>query len=217
MCRLLAVQSNEAISVGCHLRDFAAIAKNSKEYQGHGWGCAYRVRDGFRVHKDIRPIWESELPSLPPTTMLIAHARSAFRDEGIAVENNMPFTDDDEKTVFAFNGELRGVRIREEGRIGAEKVFRFAKRFEELGWEKALLKATAIIEKRSEYVRALNVVLSDGVRVYASSRFNEDPEYFTMYYRRGADGAAVVCSEPLPMFPRREWSPIANGEVRTFP
>jgi len=36
----------------------------------------------------------------------VAHARSAFEDKDIVVENNMPFTDGER--VFIFNGELRG-------------------------------------------------------------------------------------------------------------
>ena len=46
-----------------------------------------------------------------------------FRNEGIAVENNMPFLSG--RHGFVFNGELRGVRIAATGRIGAEKLFRF--------------------------------------------------------------------------------------------
>ncbi len=39
----------------------------------------------------------------------------------------MPFYDD--QFIFIFNGELRGVRIKADGRIGAEKIFNFIKRF----------------------------------------------------------------------------------------
>lgn len=217
MCRLLAIHSRDPIDVERHLEAFAHVAKTSKEYQGHGWGCAYRARGAWAIHKDVRPIWESEIPRVPRTTLFVAHARSAFRNEGIAVENNMPFTDDENETVFLFNGELRGVRIREEGRIGAEKLFRFAKRFEHLGWEKALRKAAAIVEKRSEYVRAMNVIVSDGVFVYASTRFNEDPDYFTMRYRGDEGGETIVCSEPLASAPAEAWAALRNGEVRRFP
>ena len=69
----------------------------------------------------MRPIWEDDWRPPGRTTLLLAHARSAFRDEGIRVENNMPFHDGERG--FIFNGELRGVRIRERGRIGAEKVY----------------------------------------------------------------------------------------------
>ena len=41
MCRLLAVRSQHAFSPAPFLEKFAFIAKHSKEFQGHGWGCAW--------------------------------------------------------------------------------------------------------------------------------------------------------------------------------
>ena len=46
--------------------------------------------------------------------------------KGIKIENNMPFTGGN--YVYVFNGELRGVRIKEKGRIGAEKIFNYINR-----------------------------------------------------------------------------------------
>jgi glutamine amidotransferase len=46
------------------LKKFADIARNSKEYQGHGWGCAYQDDgpDGtWKIYKNISPIWEDDL------------------------------------------------------------------------------------------------------------------------------------------------------------
>lgn len=82
----------------------------------------------WQIYRNIRPVWEDDFSSLPDTTLLVAHARSAFEDKDIVVENNMPFSDG--KAVFVFNGELRGVKIKEEGRIGAEKIFNFIRRFD---------------------------------------------------------------------------------------
>jgi len=118
---LLYVESAESFDIASHLLPFSQTAKASKEYQGHGWGCSW-IEDGrWKTHKNIRPIWEDDFSGMPKTKRLLGHARSAFRNEGIAVENNMPF--ESGGRVFAFNGELHGVRIREEGRIGAEKIF----------------------------------------------------------------------------------------------
>ena len=72
-------------------------------------------------------MWDADTRQFPASRLFLVHARSAYRDEGIVVENNMPFYDED--AVFIFNGELHGVRIKEEGRIGAEKIFRVIKRF----------------------------------------------------------------------------------------
>ena len=212
MCRLLAVKSLRPFEVAEHLRPFATIARTRREFQGHGWGCATLDEQGqWRLYHHIRPVWEDDLGQFGRTRLLIAHARSAFRDEGIAVENNMPFTDG--RAVFAFNGELRGVRIREAGRIGAERVFNYIRRLDRGDLNFALRRAVDLIPKRSRYVRAMNIILSDGARVLVSSQFNEDVDYFTMHFRTRDDGF-IVCSDPYPG--EKGWRPIDNRSVRVL-
>src|SRR3989338_480001 len=160
MCRLLSIRSKKEFSISHHLKIFAQLCKNSKEYQGHGWGCAYLDENKHWKHyRNIKPIWEDELEQFGETTLLIAHARSAFEDKGIEVENNMPFYDDN--YVYVFNGELRGVKIKENGRIGAEKIFNFIKRFNKGDMLEALRKGIGIIKKKARYVKAINIIISD--------------------------------------------------------
>ena len=150
MCRLLTVKSQTPFAIGPHLETFAHIAKNSKEFQGHGWGCAYQDPSGqWQFYRNINPVWEDDLGRFGETNLLVAHARSAFEDKDIIVENNMPFSDG--RTIFIFNGELRGVKIRAEGRIGAEKIFNYIRRFDRGDTRQALIKAVAIIKKRTRY------------------------------------------------------------------
>lgn len=244
MCRLLCVRSDEGsgdMGVGVrdegsrdqgvhdegfemegHLAALARIARDSEEYQGHGWGCAWLEEGGWRLHHDISPIWEDTGRPSGRTTLLVAHARSAFRDEGIRVENNMPFFDGER--VFAFNGELHGVRIRERGRIGAEKVFNFVKRFERGDFREALERGLDAIERRTRYLRAANLIVADAARrVHFASRYRENPDYFQMCAAR-LGGVRVLCSEPYPEAvgsrlrsggrdPARPitWTPIENG------
>ncbi|MDE2752778.1 MAG: hypothetical protein OXI83_09405 [Gemmatimonadota bacterium] len=207
MCRLLCVRSDEGFEMEEHLAALAHIARHSEEYQGHGWGCAWLNDEGrWRLHHDIAPIWEDTARPSGHTTLLVAHARSAFRDEGIRVENNMPFSDGER--VFAFNGELHGVRIRERGRIGAEKVFNFVKRFDRGDFRQALERGLDAIERRTRYLRAANLVVADTARrVHYASRFRENPAYFQMHTaRKGA--AYVLCSEP---YRSGTWTPVDNG------
>lgn len=196
MCRLLCVRGDEPFEVRPHLAAFAKLARASREYQGDGWGCAWIEDGGWRVHRDVSPVWED--PDRPDgrTTLLLAHARSAFRGEGIRVENNMPFLDG--TRAFIFNGELHGVRIRERGRIGAEKVFNFIQRFGGGDMGVALDRGLDAIARRTRYVRAMNVVVADVAgRVHFASRFSEDPDYFQMRVAE-MEGARVLCSEPYP-------------------
>ncbi|MDH3715642.1 MAG: hypothetical protein OET44_17540 [Gammaproteobacteria bacterium] len=208
MCRLLYVRCVDPFAVADVLTPFADVARNSTEYQGHGWGCASWAAGRWHVYHDIKPVWEDDLTQFAQTTVFIAHARSAFRDEGIAVENNMPFSDGE--SMFVFNGELNGVRIRESGRIGAEKIYNYIRRFDKGDKLAALERATRIINKRTRYVRAMNIVLAQGGNAWLATQYNEDPVYFQMHnVTRGA--MRLVCSEPFRG--ESDWTPIANGTV----
>jgi len=211
MCRILAIKSKHPFEISEHLHHFAAIAKESKEYQGHGWGLSYLDQDQWVSYHDIKPIWEDNLDQFGSATTLLVHARSAFQDEGIAVENNMPFIHED--LVFIFNGELRGVKIREDGRIGAEKIFNFVERFRKYGIRTALDRAIPIIDRRTEYIRALNFVIADKEHLYISNYFNEDPDYFNLHLGRSRD-TTIICSQPY--VTQVEWMRLDNYGVEVI-
>jgi glutamine amidotransferase len=230
MCRLLAVRNARPFSLGAELVPFAALARQSREYQGHGWGCAWQAAGRWCAYRTVRPIWEDDLGRFGEATVLVAHARSAFRNEGIAVENNMPFIEAD--AAFVFNGELRGVRIRETGRIGAEKLFRFLLSAPPGGGNGAaapggpavgpggaerLRRAIELVKQRTRYLRAMNFVLASPSCFMAYSSFNEDPDYFTVHIQR--NGARVrIASDPFPpesAVPgaRAAWTPLAPNRL----
>ena len=211
MCRLLLVKSKEKIEISAHLKKFAQIAKNSREYQGHGWGCAYLKNGEWEIYKNVNPIWEDDLVKFPPTVNLLAHARSAFQNEGINVENNMPFLID--KYVFIFNGELHGVKIKEKGRIGAEKVFNYIKRFDKGDMFEAIKKAVELIKRRTTFIRAMNFIIADERNVYLHSLFNDEPEYFTMHIKKSAS-ELLICSEKFPH--ENNWHPLKNKTIEVF-
>lgn len=206
MCRILYARAESPFAIPELLAPFAEMSRNSREFQGHGWGCAWHDGEGWQQYHDIRPVWEDDPTRFGETRLLLVHARSAFRDEGIVVENNMPFSDGE--SVFIFNGELRGVRIQSPGRIGAEKIYNYIRRFDKGDLHAATTRAVDIIKKRSSYVRAMNLILSDGEQTCLSTSFSEDPEYFQLY-RRQADGLDLVCSRPING--EAGWQAIANN------
>lgn len=211
MCRLLCVRSGRHFDMRPHLEALAEISCNSKEYQGHGWGCAW-IRGGeWHVYRNIDPIWQDHHSVAGETTLMVAHARSAFKNEGIRVDNNMPFMDGG--YVFGFNGELRGVRIKEQGRTGAEKIFNYIRRFDSGDMLQALERSLAIIGRRTRYVRAINLVIASKARVFVASHFNEDPEYFQMQTHR-SDGVHILCSQRYPG--EHDWMPVPNGTIDVF-
>lgn len=210
MCRLLYVKFETEFEIQYHLEKFAEVSKISKEYQGHGWGCAYLENGEWKVYHNISPIWEDSFSRFGRSTLLLVHARSAFEGTEIKVENNMPFSDD--KYVFIFNGELRGVKIKEEGRIGAEKIFNYIKRFDKGDMRTALEKGVKVIHKKTDYVRAMNIIISDKNKAYIASFFSEDPDYFTLHQKES--GALVVCSQPYPG--ENNWQKISNKTIKVF-
>jgi glutamine amidotransferase len=167
-------------------------------------------RENWQIYRNICPIWEDDLSRFPTTSLLIVHARSAFEDRDILVENNMPFSDGER--VFIFNGELRGVRIKEQGRIGAEKIFNFIRRFDTGDTHAALKKAVEIIRNRTKYIKAMNIIVAKERTVYLSTYFTGDEEYFTMHYKEGPE--LVICSETYPF--EKGWQSIANETVRVW-
>ncbi len=211
MCRLLYMRSEIEFDIAEYLEKFALISKNSKEYQGHGWGFAYLQNEQWQIYKNIKPIWKDNLNAFGRTRLLVAHARSAFQDKDIRIENNMPFRSGD--IIYIFNGELHGVKIQEEGRIGAEKIFNFILRFNKGNLFNALKKGSEIIEKRSKYIRAMNIILADKRQAYISSLFNEDFEYFTMYVRVD-DHKIIICSDSFSE--ENDWQKIGNRSAKVF-
>jgi glutamine amidotransferase len=206
MCRILYARCATSFPIVDKLRPFAELSRSSREFQGHGWGCAWLTDDGWQQYHDIGPVWEDDLNQFGSTRLLLVHARSAFRDEGIVVENNMPFSDGE--SVFIFNGELRGVRIQSEGRIGAEKIYNYIRRFDQGDKCAATGKAVEIIKKRSSYVRAMNIILSDGEQSCLSTSYSEDPDYFQMHQKHEQD-LHLVCSQPFAG--EQGWTRIDNN------
>lgn len=212
MCRLLFLYNPNGFDPNPHLEAFRELSKNSKEYQGHGWGCAWLNHQGYwDVYRNIKPVWEDDAQPVDHARVFLAHARSAFRDEGICIENNMPF--EDGENVFIFNGELRGVKIKAEGRIGAEKIFNYIKRFDRGDLQQAVEKGVDIIEKRTRYIRAMNFFLSNDQAVHLCSVFNEDPDYFQLCETR-MDDALVICSQTY-WQDRYDWAPIPNRTIKS--
>ena len=212
MCRLLLVADHNSINPAFHLGAFKEISRSSKEYQGHGWGCAWLDKNSeWQLHHNIQPVWEDQ-NIFPDTTLFLAHARSAFRDEGIRVENNMPFTDG--TNVFLFNGELQGVKIRVDGRIGAEKIFNTIRRLDKGDPVEATQRAVGVINKRTRYIRAMNFFLASRDQIQVYCQFGESPEYFQLNSLQAGD-TRIICSQPY-NFSGHPWGKIKNKQFETI-
>ena len=137
MCRILGIQADTLIDASPWIEAFGLRCRDSNEFQGHGWGMSWYVDGGWQRYRSLRPIWEDRV-ELPESRIVLVHARSAFRNEDIAVENNMPFLSGELESspgdrhgarAFAFNGELHGVRLTVPGVTGAARLFHLLERF----------------------------------------------------------------------------------------
>lgn len=214
MCRILGVLADAPVDAGNWIQAFADRCEASPEYQGHGWGAAWWTGTGWRHYRSLRPIWEDGFVT-PDATCVLVHARSAFRNEGIEIENNMPFVD--ASLAFAFNGELHGVRLNVPGATGAARLFHLLRRFRTSAdgdTVQALARLDEVVARRSERVRAMNVVVADGASLVFSSRFTQEAPYFTMHAASVPElsGMRMVASEPLQTSRHApEWTPIPEG------
>ncbi len=213
MCRLLAVIAQDAIDVGAHLDAFTRVCRESPEYQGHGWGFAILRNGAWERYRSVTPIWDDATRPTGATRVLLAHARSAFRDEGIVVENAMPFLEGDQ--VFIFNGELHGVRLPVQGRTGAERIFRFLRAPARSGDPAAVQRSLAILRTRSAHIRACNFIIADPRQLMVQSAFAGTSRYFTLHARKlGREHA--ICSAPYDDGDPR-WTPMVTNTVEVVP
>lgn len=201
------------MDASAHLDAFARLCKGSREYQGHGWGCAVWRGERWDRYRTVRPIWEDGFRPEGDVRVLLAHARSAFRDEGIEEESTMPFVSGGR--AFAFNGELRGVRLAMDGRTGAEKLFHYIGRVDAPDTAGSIKKAMAVVRRRTARIRASNFILAEPGRFHVYSLFDGEADYFTLHRRRTA-AECVVCSEPY-AGEAPAWEPIPNDSQEVVP
>ncbi len=213
MCRLLAVVSEEPMDVDRHLEAFRRLCRGSREYQGHGWGCAIWREGRWERYRTVRPVWEDDYSPGGEVRVLVAHARSAFRDEEIGEEYNMPFLRDD--WAYVFNGELRGVRLRSPGRTGAEGIFALLCAFRGDGTEASIARTVALLRARARRIRACNFILAEPGRFHVHVLADGEADYYTMACQESR-GERVICSEPYPG-DREPWTPLPSGTRRSFP
>lgn len=215
MCRMLFIKMNKEFLVQPHLESFSHICQNSKEYQGHGWGIYFRTGGQWLNFKNISPIWDNNLSGFGNADLLLVHARSAFQNQDITIENNMPFSNG--RYLFMFNGELHGVKLKINGRTGAHKIFNF---FHQLNHDdhhtfQNFTKTLKIIRQHTTDIRAMNILLTDTLtnKVYLSCLFSQDPGYFTLRIKH-ADNGFIICSE---MYPGETgWKNIANDTIEVL-
>ncbi len=197
MCRFLFYNSKNPHNLNPLLNDFAEMCKNSKNYQGDGWGIMYRQGDELILKRSLNPIWE-DTPSIniPETDFLLVHARWAHGTWTKGdVENNQPFHKND--SLFVFNGNLKRVKIQIPGRIGAEKILNLILRESaKSDTEQGISHAVQIMKDNAQLIKAINFLLLQNNTCYIHSYYTIDPEYFDLRLWEG-EGEWFITSYPI--------------------
>lgn len=195
--------------------EFAEMCRQSKEWQGDGWGIRWQDDKGkWQRQKSLAPVWTTRRPNkeiLKAKTFII-HARSAsFKEQRGKVWHNQPYLENG--VVFVFNGFLHGVSLHLPGETGAEKIFRFiSKRIKTVSFAEALTKIHQLIRRNTKKVLGCNIGLTDGKKIAVLCDYDKDEEYYRLCYYQDKN-TTLVCSEPLRPY---KWQRMKKGEVKVF-
>lgn len=215
----MARSEGDALDASAFLSEFATMCERSPapdgDWQGDGWGVAWRGNDGWQVKKSLLPIWQERhmFSAVPPTKLLVAHARSAgFPHHKGVIEFNQPYAEDG--LCFVFNGMLRGVSVPMalEGTIGAQKIFSFIKNealHKDKGGDEALQALDATLKAHTRRIDGMNVGLVQGDRLSALCEYADNEEYFSVRYYQDPR-ITLLCSAPLPGY---AWKKMGKGEI----
>ena len=77
-----------------------------------------------------------------------------------------------------------------------------------------------IVESRTRYTRAMNIIIADAEAIRVTNRFSDSPDYFQMYVSLNSE-QKVICSEPIPqnllqISDNLKWKPVKVDTVHTF-
>ena len=207
------VKGKEKFSIKDFAISFSQKCKESKEWQGDGWGvCWLNDCNEWETFKSLSPIWEDleKFEEFPKSQIFLVHARSStFEKDKGNIEFNQPFVD--KEIAFVFNGEIRGVKgIEVPGKIGSQKIFNLIKNYlKNYTIENSILKTKEKILKHSKEIRALNLGICDKNNFFVLSLYNCNKDYYELNYFVNAN-FSIVSSEKILKF---NFQTIGNGDI----
>lgn len=221
MCRML-FRAGIPLDPKAPLLRFADLCHNTPSpidgsLSADGWGIAWLDDEGrWDAFKSVKPVWEDadRFREFRSTRAFLVHARSkSFETDLLTTDYNQPLIE--QGLAFAFNGEMRGVRLPAPGRFGAEKIFRLVQRFSSMmPPERALAKVRDQLKVASKQLNAANVVLASGNQVQALCLHDDRwPEYYALRIRE-TRRELMICSQNLD--PKTDWQSMPNGGTVSY-
>ena len=234
MCRLLGWAGRTPTTLhdllgADNLRDFTGLSVK----HGDGWGVARATETGVKVHKRADAARTSRSfrswADGHASDLGMAHLRWATMGLSVGIENTHPFTDG--SVAFAHNGSVSPpasldrlvpssvARLRR-GTTDSERYFlAVAGRIADGESPRDALLATVDEIAATTTFTSLNCLLMTAEELLAVCRYDpagpledEDPEYYTLRYRVGAD-SVVVSSSGWGDGRGECWQQLANGDL----
>lgn len=229
MCRLLGSVSRVPITLDQVLGDERGAFLQLACQHGDGWGHAWSPDDaGLEVRKapDSARVSTAfaELAASEPARAALTHLRWATLGLEISADNTHPFTDG--VIAFAHNGSIHppealddliapGPAARRRGDTDSERYFlallsRLAGRDE----PSALVSTVEDILAGPASAQSLNCLLLTSRALIAVCSYDpsgdEDPDYYPLLYRVGADSVVVASTG---WTDSRGWRMLGNGQM----
>lgn len=220
MCRLMAKLTDapepalyELSEAPSSLRNLSSRGNRFNKPRGphpHGWGVAYRQDREMAIIKSARPASEdekfTETAAKITTDLLLGHVRLASPGTAIDERNAHPFRK--AELVMIHNGTIRA--FASPGQNDSEAFLNWlSARWDRTddGLARLLSQAKAALD-----YTAMNIILTDGRKLFALRQTLDEPEYlryYTLHYLRER-GRLLISSEPLD---QRPWEPLPNGHL----
>jgi glutamine amidotransferase len=236
MCELFAVNAGHPVVVNDYLTEFFDHSHIHRD----GWGISWR-RDGavagedpVFLHREPIPAYESDyIPKMlaQPVAARRLEAHIRFSTAGrLCEENCHPFRGEDisgrDWTLIhngiLFNEELlASYDLKEAGDTDSERAMLFL--LDVL--DEAALRSGGILDFSTTFsalsgaigqisnLNRLNLILDDGTYTYVHTNTSED----TLHFRRLADDAIVICTQPLGGEGERAlWHPVPRNRLIAY-
>ena len=209
MCRLLGITNFDLAAHRNIVTDFFALAEtgivppNNEPGHKDGWGIGWYVNGQAKVIKSgnsasgEKALIDKAISEASGSRVFIAHLRKSAWHGTEYTEHAHPFVSNN--IMLAHNGTIRDYKdmLGEPGFPGydTEALLRFALKQNRWGIKKGFAKAVRAIHSKHNY-SALNIIFSDGERIFALRDFTKWETYYTLYETR-RNGSSIICSEKL--------------------
>ena len=207
MCRMIAFSNKNDIST-LHIFD---RLKESAKYGSHsphsdGWGVYLKDNDGrIFCYKNTIPAYEDNFEDFK-SSIGIFHARKASKNLKKGILQLHPIFQDD--IIFSHNGTVKITEINNPFSLDSYELLKNIKNFDSFY---NLAKNVKNFYDRYTFT-AINFFMIRNRTLYALQLYNEDPDYYTLWFDSNYNGGFLIASEAFNSN-SHNFRPLKNGDL----